>query len=146
MGAVQVPDGGVMQLIPVPSTHIDIAWKRGASCLHEACDTSGGEITGDQLKMLLSRGERSLLEMTMDSQTVGWGVVRVDQLPNVRVLMITDLVAHNASFEEYFDAIKQLARDLGCSKVRCAAKPAQARLYRMKAGFEPVYEILEVAS
>jgi len=134
-----------MQLIPVPATHIDIAYQRGASCLHEACDTSGGEITGDQLKMLLSRGERSLLEMQSDGQTVGWGVVRIDQLPNVRVLFITDLVAHNGGFEQFFEAIQQLARDLGCSKVRCAAKEAQARLYRMKSGFRPVYEILEVS-
>jgi len=133
-----------MQLIPVPANFIDLAYQRGASCLHEACDTSGGEITGSQLKMMLSRGERSLLEMIMDGKTVGWGVVRVDQLPNIRVLFITDLVAHNANFEDYFTAIKQLARDLGCSTVRCAAKDAQARLYRMKAGFEPVYSILEV--
>jgi len=135
-----------MQLIPVPATHIDIAWARGAHCLHEACDVSGGEITGSQLRMILSRGERSLLEMTIEGKTVGWGVVRVDQLPNVRVLFITDLVAHNGQFEMFFEAIKQLARDLGCSKVRCAAKEAQARLYRMKAGFKPVYEILEVSA
>jgi hypothetical protein len=134
-----------MQLIPVPQSHIDLAYQRGASCLHEACDTSGGEITGSQLKMMLSRGERTLLEMTIEGKTVGWGVVRVDQLPNIRVLFITDLVAHNAKFENYFAAIKQLARDLGCSKVRCAAKEVQARLYRMKAGFKPVYEILEVS-
>ncbi len=133
-----------MKLIPVPATHIDIAWKRGASCLSEACDTSGGEIEGAQLKMILSRGERSLLEMTIGEKTVGWGVVRVDQLPNMRVLFITDLVAHNGGFEKFFEAIKHLARDLGCSKVRCAAKEAQARLYRMKAGFQPVYSILEV--
>jgi len=133
-----------MQLIPVPATHIDIAYANGASCLHEACDTSGGEITGDQLKMLLSRGERSLLEMQTDGKTVGWGVVRIDQLPNVRVLFITDLVAHNGNFEQFFEAIKQLAKDLGCSRIRCAAKEAQARLYRVKAGFKPVYEIMEV--
>mgnify|MGYP000149610975 FL=1 len=133
-----------MQLIPVPQNFIDLAYQRGASCLHEACSTSGNEITGDQLKMILSRGERSLLEMTIDNKTVGWGVVRVDQLPNVRVLYITNLVAHNGGFEDFFEAIKQLARDLGCSKVRCAAKAAQARLYRMKCGFAPVYEVLEV--
>lgn len=135
-----------MKLIPVPANFIDLAYARGASCLHEACDTSGGEITGSQLKMMLARGERSLLEMTIDSKTVGWGVVRVDQLPNVRVLFITDLVAHNGGFDDFFEAIKQLARDLGCSKVRCAAKAAQARLYRMKCGFAPVYEILEVSA
>jgi len=133
-----------MNLVTIPFTHIDVAYARGAACLHEACDTSGGEITGDQLKMLLARGERSLLEMIIEDKTVGWGVVRVDQLPNMRVLFITDLVCHNGGFEQFFEAIKQLARDLGCSRVRCAAKEAQARLYRMKAGFTPVYSILEV--
>lgn len=133
-----------MQLVTIPFTHIDDAYKRGAACLSEACETSGGEIEGSQLKMLLSRGERSLLEMKIENKTVGWGVVRVDQLPNMRVLFITDLVAHNGGFEQFFEAIKQLARDLGCSRVRCAAKEAQARLYRIKCGFTPVYEILEV--
>lgn len=133
-----------MQLTPIPTTHIDAAYAAGADCLHEACAVSGGEITGDQLKMLLSRGERTLLRMDSDGAVVGWGVVRVDQLPNLRVLFITDLVSHNGQFENYFEAIKQLARDLGCSRVRCAAGAAQARLYRMRAGFKPVYEILEV--
>lgn len=134
-----------MELQPVPSTHIDIAWRDGASCLSEACDISGGEITGSQLKMMLSRGERTLLRM-FDGEVVGWGVVRVDQLPNVRALFITDLVAHNGGFDKFFEAIKQLARDLGCSKVRCAAGAVQARLYRIKCGFKPVYSILEVDS
>lgn len=160
--AMPITDGQLMKLIPVPSTHIDAAYRRGASCLSEACDTSGGEITGDQLKMLLSRGERTLLEMKIDetcdqyldtadnsiknyrTKTVGWGVVRVDQLPNMRVLFITDLVAHNGGFDKFFEALKHLARDLGCSRVRCAAKEVQARLYRIKCGFRPVYEILEV--
>ena len=133
-----------MKLIQVPASHIDAAYADGASCLAEACEKSGGEIEGPQLKMMLSRGERTLIRMDDEGKTAGWGVVRIDQLPNMRVLMITDLVAHNAGFERFFDNIKQLARDLGCSRVRCAAKEAQARLYRMKAGFTPVYTILEV--
>ena len=135
-----------MKLIPVPSSHIDMVWQEGARALTEACDTSGGEITGDQLKLILSRGERTLLRMDDDGQTVGWGVVRVDQLPNVRVLFVTDMVAHGAHFERFFDELKATARSLGCSRVRCAAKPVQARLYRQKVGFQPVYEVLEVSS
>lgn len=135
-----------MLLVPIPSTHIDFAWNDGASCLAEACDTSGGEITGDQLKLLLARGERILLRLDDDGATAGWGVVRVDQLPNVRVLFATDLVAHNGHFERFFEELQKLARSLGCSKVRCAAKPAQARLYRQKVGFTPLYEILEVSA
>lgn len=132
-----------MQLTPINQHFIDKAWKDGASALAEACDTSGGEITGDQLKMILSRGERTLIRMD-DGATVGWGVVRVDQLPNLRILFITDLVCHNGGFERFFQSIKGMAEQLGCSRVRCAAKPAQERLYRMRCGFKPVYQVLEV--
>lgn len=131
-------------LTPVPAHMIDAAWEEGASCLSRACDFSHGDITGDQLKMILSRGERSLIRMETDGKTVGWGVVRVDQLPNVRVLFVTDMVAPHAHFESFLTDLKGMAKALGCSRVRCAAKPAQARLYRMKAGFTPVYETLEV--
>lgn len=134
----------MVQLTIVPATHIDKAWRDGASCLSEACDTSGGEIEGPQLKMILSRGERTLLRMEADGNVVGWAVVRVDQLPNMRVLFITDLVAHNGGFERFFQSIKDMASSLGCSRVRCAAKPAQERLYRMRCGWKPVYSILEV--
>jgi len=123
---------------------IDFAWAEGASDLAKACETSGGEITADQLKMILSRGERTLVKMMNGDTIKGWGVVRVDQLPNVRVLFITDLVAPHGSFEQFFIAIKDMAKQLGCSRVRCAAKPAQERLYRIKCGFQPVYNILEV--
>jgi hypothetical protein len=70
-------------------------------------------------------------------------VVRIDQLPNFRVLFITDLVAHNAHFERFFIALKEMAANLGCSRIRCAAGPAQERLYRAKVGFSPVYTIME---
>ncbi len=135
-----------MKLTPILASHIDFAWSDGAWVLAAACDTSGGEIQGPQLKMILSRGERTLLRMDADEGVAGWGVVRVDQLPNMRVLFVTDLVAPHGGFERFFTEIKELAASLGCSKVRCAAKPAQARLYSMKCGFAPVYSILEVNS
>lgn len=134
-----------MELIPIPCTHIDYAWRDGADCIAEACKASGGEIEGPQLKLMLSRGERTLIQMRDDETVCGWGVIRIDQLPNMRVLFITDLVAPHGHFEAFFESIKEMARQQGCSRVRCAAKPAQERLYRMKCGFKPVYQILEVA-
>lgn len=133
-----------MNLSIVSPNFVDKAWNDGASCLAEACDTSGGEITGDQLKMILSRGERTLVALMDADKPVGWGAWRVDQLPNVRVLHCTDLVAHNAHFELFFDELKKAADYLGCSEIRCSCGPAQARLYRMKLGMEPVYETLRV--
>lgn len=134
-----------MELQTVPVQFIDRAWREGASCLHKACDTSGGEITGDQLKLILSRGERTLIRMVDNGAVVGWGAIRVDQLPNMRVLFVTDLVAPHGHFEKFFELIKGIAADGGCSSLRCAAGPAQARLYASKCGFKPVYQIMEVA-
>lgn len=132
-----------MRLDLVQPQFIDFAWRDGASCLGEACNESGGEITGDQLRMMLARGERQLVRMRDGDAVVGWGVFRIDQLPNVRALHITELVAHGGGFERFFEEIKKVARAFGCSAVRCAAGPAQERLYRMKCGFEPIYTIME---
>ena len=133
-----------MNLIPVPANFIDHAWKEGASCLAESCEGLD-EVTGDQLKMILSRGERVLLQLSESGPAVGWGVIRIDQLPNLRTLFITNLVAHDCGFERFFEAIKDIAKKEGCSEIRCAAKPVQERLYRIKCGFEPVYQILRAS-
>lgn len=133
-----------MQLAVIPPHFVDRAWKDGADCLGEACETSGGEITGDQLKMILARGERTLIALRDEDKTVGWGCWRVDQLPNIRVLHCTDLVARNANFEAFFFALKAAAEMLGCSEIRCCAGPAQARLYRHKLGMKSVYETLRI--
>lgn len=132
------------KLFPVPVTHIDQAWRDGAYMLAKACDTSGGEITGDQLKMILARGERQLLVIADGDRKAGWIAVRIDQLPNVRVLHVCELYAPGATFEECWSELQEMARSSGCSEIRCAAKDAQARLYRMRFGFEPVYTTLRV--
>lgn len=134
----------MIRLIQVPTSHIDLAWKEGAHNLAQACETSGGEITGDQLKLMLSRGERHLFRMDSGDAIVGWSVIGWEQLPNMRVMWIYELWAPHGHFERFMDQVKELAKSQGCSRVRCAAKPAQARLYRMKLGFKPVYETLEV--
>jgi hypothetical protein len=134
-----------MRLEHVPATHVDFAWNDGAHFLAKACDASGGEITGDQLKMIIARGERTLLRMTDDKNTAGWGVVRIDQLPNFRVLMVTDLVAPKVGFERFWIELVKLAKALGCSRIRWAAKEAQERLYKMKIkDSKNVYQIMEV--
>lgn len=132
------------RLIIVPATHIDRAWKEGAYRLGEACATSGGEITGDQLKLMLARGERMLVRMDEGDEIVGWAVLGIEQLPNCRALYVYEMWAPGGHFERFFDETRLLAEASGCSRLRCAARPAQARLYRMRCGFSPVYETLEV--
>lgn len=133
-----------MKLLFVDPKFVDRAWKDGAHLLSLACDTSGGEITGDQLKMLCARGERILLQMHDDEKVVGWGVIKIDQLPNVRVLHACELYAPHANFERYFHELKSIADSYGCSEIRFSCKEAQARLYRQKLGCEPIYQTLRV--
>lgn len=132
------------ELKHVPAAFIDQAWRDGAHKLAEACATSGGEVTGDQLKMMLARGERNLIAIVDGSTKCGWLVSRIDQLPNVRVLHVCELYAPGSMFAECWEQLQEHARSNGCSEIRCAAKPAQARLYRMRFGFEPIYETLRV--
>lgn len=129
-----------LRLIPVPAHQIDYAWADGAGCLVDACSD---ECTIDQLKYILSQGDRQLVRMDEDGITKGWGVFRVECFPNFRVFHVTNLVARNAGFQRYFDALTGMAKDLGCSRIRCSAKPAQARIYESKLGFRPVYTTLE---
>jgi hypothetical protein len=134
-----------MKLHIVPPQFIDMAWwEEGASALSEVCNQTE-DVTAGQLKMMLSRGERMLIRMDNDEdEIVGWGVAQVDQLPNLRVLHAYQMIAPAAHFERYFVLLKDIAQSMGCSRIRCSAKPVQARLYRMKCGFAPVYETLEV--
>jgi hypothetical protein len=130
-----------ISLIHIPARLIDFAWRDGADCLKEACSE---ECTIDQLKLILSRGERELLRMDDETGTVGWGVFKIENYPNIRVLHVTNLVAHGCHFERFFDSLKTIAEGQGCSRIRCSAKPAQARLYASKLGFTPVYITLEI--
>ena len=128
-----------MNLIQIPSHLTDHAWLDGANSLVEACTD---ECTIDQHKLVISRGERPLVRMD-DEGTVGWGVYRVDQLPNMRVFHVTNLVGHHSRFERFYDELKLMARSLGCSRIRCCAKPAQERLYKMKLNMTSIYTTLE---
>ena len=131
-----------MRIEIIEPKFIDFAWRDGANELGKACDLVD-EITESQLKMILARGERYLARLVRNEETAGWATFRIDQLPNMRVLFITDLVTKR--FDEFFPQVKLLAESLGCSRIRCSAHDSQARLYRIKAGFTPVYTTLEVA-
>lgn len=128
----------------IPPAFVARAWKDGAHQLSKACDTSGGEITGDQLKLILARGERTLLRIDLGGSAVGWAVTRIDQLPNTRALHISDLYAPGGHWAACFDLLADMARANGCTEMRCSAKPAQARLYQRHLPWVPLYQTLKV--
>lgn len=133
-----------MELFHVPHTHIDKAWRDGAHMLAEACKRAEREITADQLKMILSRNERQLLCAMDGGKPLGWAVVSVSQLPNVRALYVYSIYAPGATGVEVFEQLKGYARHLGCSVIRGACDEVIERLWRRRFAAKRLYSIVEL--
>ncbi len=133
-----------VNLLRVSPAHIDKAWKDGAHKLSEATKWAGDEITPDQLKMLLSRGERQLLALQDGDALVAWAAVQVQQLPNIRVLYVYAIYAPGSTGPEAFSQLSDLARAEGCSEIRGACSDAVARLWERKLKATKAYAIYRV--
>jgi len=129
-----------MKLFSVPATHIDKAWKDGAFRLGLACQRTK-EVTADQLKLMLSRGELQLLGAMDGDKPKGWAAVRIDQLPNYRALLVYAIHAPGAVL---LDQLKSYAEHNGCTAIRGACDDAVSRLWT-KYGAQKRYQIMEFA-
>lgn len=135
---MQMPD---WQLSIVNPTHIDHAWRDGASQLSKACDKSAGECDPGQLKMRLIRGELTLLRAT-DGETTGWAATEMMVYPNFRALHVYAIYAPGAAGVEVFNLLKDYAKGLGASCVQGACNDAVGRLWEKKLGFTEAYKIM----
>ena len=122
---------------------IDRAWRDGASQLSEATKWASREITTDQLKMLLSRGERTLLGARDDTGIKGWCAVQVQQLPNLRTLYVYALAGEGVVCPEGFGLLREYAKAHGCSTVRGAVRASMGRMLA-KLGGKPLYQVFEM--
>ena len=132
------------QLQVVPATHIDFAWSDGASKLEMACLLSAGEITADQLKMSLSKGEWTLLAGVRDDMPVAWAAVAPLQYPNKRVLWVQAIYAPGSTSIECFEELKKYARMQGCSAVRGACNDTIQRLWEAKYDAKKLYSVVDI--
>jgi hypothetical protein len=131
-----------MHLNVVPPAFVDRAWKEGAHNLALAADRSKGEITGDQLKLILSRGERVLVQLAEGQEAIGWAVVDVQQLPNVRAFYVWSLYAPGHSLDMH-KRINQMAKEAGCSVIRGAVDEANERLWK-RINAQKVYSVYQI--
>lgn len=124
-----------------PANMVDQAWQGGADALASAASRAGGEWTGDQLKMMLMRGE--LLLIGSDDL---WAAVLPIQHPNKRVLHVYAVACtadgNGINHPDIAD-ICEYARQTGCTSVTCSADKAAKRLYS-RYGFEPVYTTMRI--
>lgn len=130
-----------MELVLVPATHIDQAWRDGAHKLSEACDRVD-EVTADQLKLILARGEQTLVALQDGERFRGWAVINFEQLPNKRVLFIYSLYAPGVT-DEFTALLVELAGKSGCSALRASVDNANKRLWERKINVRHVYSVME---
>jgi hypothetical protein len=133
-----------MKIVHVLPAHIDKAWRDGAHNLAEACKWASREVTPDQLKMLLARGERQLLALDVDGQFVAWAAVQVQQLPNLRVFYVYSIYAPGSTGVEAFEQLAHLARAEGCSSIRGACVEAVARIWEREFKAKRLYHMMEI--
>jgi len=133
-----------MNLFQVPLQYVERAWRDGASKLSDAIEKAQGEVTADQLKMLLTRGERSLIGIRSGEEVVAWFAVNVVQEPNVRHLYVYAIYAPGATGQEAFGLLAGYAYDAGCSEIRGACSDAVLRLWTRKHKAQKLYNVMRI--
>ena len=128
----------------VAPNNVYTVWNDVESFLNASINISGGDITIDQLKLILARGEQTLLVSTDDKGKLnGAMTVEFQNLPNNRVMFITALGGNGIVNNETFEQVENWARMQGATKVSAWAQESQARLYKIKANFNTVRMVVE---
>ena len=119
-------------------------WEDIKEYLNASINVSGGDFTLDQLKLLLVRGEQSLLVSVNESKKInGAMTVEFNNRPNDRVMFITALGGHGIVNDETFSQVESWAKSHGATKASAWAQEAQARLYKIKSNFNTVRYVVE---
>ena len=128
-------------IMQYPTSMVNHVWDNGASALAYAAKRSNNEWTGDQLKMMLMRGEMLLI----GSDDL-WAAVQHVQHPNKRVLHVYAVVSTadgNGINEPDITELAEYARNTGCTGMTCAADLAAERIYS-RYGFEHQYTVMGI--
>ena len=128
-------------IMQYPVAMIDTAWSDGASALAYAAKRSNGEWTGDQLKMMLLRGEVLLI-----GSSDLWAAVVINTHPNKRSLHIYAVACTqggNGINAADIAELGEYAKNMGCTSMTCAADMAAERLYA-RYGFEHQYTVMGI--
>jgi hypothetical protein len=119
-------------------------WEDIKDYLNASINVSGGDFTLDQLKLLLVRGEQSLLVSVDESSKIN-GAMTVEFInnANARTMFITALGGSGIVNDETFSQVETWAKMQGATKASAWAQEAQARLYKLKANFNTVRMVVE---
>ena len=128
----------------VAPNNIYNVWEDVKEYLNASINVSTHDCTIEQLKMLLVRGEQTLLvSVNENSKLNGAMTVEFINYPNNRVMHITALGGHGIVNNETFSQVESWAKMQGATKASAWAQEAQARLYKIKSNFNTVRYVVE---
>ena len=128
----------------VAPNNIYNVWGDVKEYLNASINVSEGDFTLDQLKLLLGRGEQTLL-VSVNENNVLNGAMTVEFInrPNARIMFITALGGNEIVNNETFGQVEVWAKLQGATKASAWAQEAQARLYKIKSNFNTVRYVVE---
>ena len=119
-------------------------WEDIKEYLNASINVSGGDFTLDQLKLLLVRGEQSLLiSVNKNNKINGAMTAEFINSPNARIMFITAVGGSGIVNDKTFSQVETWAKMQGATKASAWAQEAQARLYKLKANFNTVRMVVE---
>ena len=125
----------------IPPNYIAQNWGVVGEMVDKAMKYAKGEITTDQLRVYLARGEYQLMVYLEDEKIVGAVVIEWINYPNDRVMFINAIGGKTT--QEHVTKMFDWAKHMGATAVRGSAHKAVARLWKMKYGFETIYYTVE---
>jgi hypothetical protein len=128
----------------VAPNNVYYVWEDIKEYLNASINVSTHDCTIEQLKMLLVRGEQTLLLSVNENNKInGAMTVEFINYPNNRVMHITALGGNGIVNDETFSQVESWAKSQGATKASAWAQEAQARLYKIKSNFNTVRYVVE---
>lgn len=131
------------QVYYVAPDQIYQVWDKVVPYIKAANDVGLGYHTVDHTKLMLIKGMQFLLVSEEDSEITGALVGEFINYPNERVMHINELGGRLIIKPELLDLVEDWARQNGATRMSAWADEAQARLYKIKAGFTTARHVVE---
>lgn len=123
-------------------------WPQVRDMFEASTSTNLGDCTVDQQRMMLARGEQTLLVSTDSEDTTNkiTGIMAIELIdyPNARTAFISAVAGKGVIEPDAWGQIVNWAKQQGATKIQAIAKDAHARLYRQKVGFQSTRQILDM--
>jgi hypothetical protein len=132
------------QINIVAPDFINQYWNKIEPFFESSFKFSTDDYSVDQIKFLLVNGQQICLVAVEDNGSIiGASAVSISNYPNHRVLHITSMGGRALVEADLIQQFEAWARSQGVTKIRAFAQDAQARLYKMKMGFQSVAHVVE---